>query len=427
MVQVTTAWRGTRHGQTSGEARLASKVPVVALVLGSLLAGCAASYGTTLPGATSTPAASVPVTTARSPEGSAAAGGTAASCAANDAKVADPTAPHGLFANAVNLSSPAQQKVILRYLLPDPTVCGADVVVPWRTIDRGPGVTPRYDWTQLDRWMRPWEAAGKEVNLIVWGVDEQPRQTPMPATPAYVLAKVDTIRCDRNTPPTPVYWEPGYEDNWKAFVAAVVRHVAGDPHIGYVRFGIGTGGENYVENDLRGTCLVKWDAHGYERDFPAFTAGMLAYEASLHSVKQIMVGINTFRGGDGLPDRVAAVAVRDRFGFGTQGLAAAAIIQAQRGEPCYANWCTLFAEDAGRVPLEVQTYEKTDPAGSGPEGALPPLLRFALSEHAQIMELYPTEWLVADDPTWPGYSQAHVAYKRALAAAAAVVGRAPGR
>ena len=389
------------------------------------LAGCTATQPPTGPRTTATSGTSASNTTAAT--ASTVPGGSGTSCTATDAKVADPGAPHGLFANAVNLASPAQQQVILHYLLADPTVCGADIVVPWSAIDKGPGASPRYDWTQLDKWTQPWEEAGKEVNLIVWGVDEQPRQTPVPATPAYVLSRVDTVQCDQNTPPTPVYWEPGYEDNWKAFVAAVVDHVAGDPHVGYLRFGIGTGGESYVENDLKGACLAQWNAHGYQQDFPAYATDMLAYEASLHSPKQIMVGINTFRGGDGFPDQMAVAAVADGFGFGTQGLASSAISQVQSGQPCYADWCALFNQYAGRVPLEVQTYEKTDPAGAGPEGTLPPLLRFALSEHAQILELYPTEWLVADDPTWPGYSQGHAAYAQALAGAAAVVGSAPGR
>lgn len=407
-----------RMTQVRGWGRLSRHAgSVVAVATVAALSGCAAAQPPTATSGTSastTTAATVSTVPA----------GSATSCTATDPRVADPGAPHGLFANAVNLASPAQQQVILHYLLADPTVCGADIVVPWSAIDKGPGATPRYDWTQLDKWTGPWEAAGKEVNLIVWGVDEQPRQTPVPATPAYVLSQVDTVQCDQNTPPTPVYWEPGYEDNWKAFVAAVVDHVAGDPHVGYLRFGIGTGGESYVENDLKGACLAQWNAHGYQRDFPAYTAAMLAYEASLHSAKQIMVGINTFRGGDGFPDQVAATAVADGFGFGTQGLADSAI---RSGQPCYANWCALFDKYTGRVPLEVQTYEKTDPAGTGPEGTLPPLLRFALSEHAQILELYPTEWLVADDPTWPGYPQGHAAYAQALAGAASVVGSAPVR
>ncbi len=393
----------------------------------TLLAGCTATHDPTGPRAPLKSEVSTPTSATATSPASSLLTGAGVPCTSTDPRVADPAAPHGLFANAVNLASPAQQRVILHYLLADPSVCGADIVVPWSAIDKGPGATPRYDWAQLNQWTRPWEAAAKEVNLIVWGVDEQPRQTPVPATPAYVLARVDTIRCSQNTPPTPVYWEPGYEDNWKAFVTAVVDHVAGDPHIGYLRFGIGTGGESYVENDLKGACLARWDSHGYQRDFPAYATEMLAFEASLHSPKQIMVGINTFRGGDGFPDQEAATAVAHRFGFGTQGLAASAISQTKRGQPCYANWCAPFNRYTGRVPLEVQTYEKTDPTGAGPEGTLPPLLRFALSEHAQIFELYPNEWLVADDPTWPGYSQAHAAYAQALHAAAAVVGSAPGR
>ena len=121
---------------------------------------------------------------------------------------------------------------------------------------------------------------------------------------------------------------------------------------------------------------------------------------------------------------VAAEAVRQGFGFGTQGLVATAIRLHQAGRPCYADWCDLFGRYAGRVPLEVQTYTHSNPDGRGPTGPLPELLSFALQQRAQIFELYPQEWLVANDPSFPGYSQYHEAYARALAAAAAVVGGA---
>jgi hypothetical protein len=52
---------------------------------------------------------------------------------------------------------------VLKYLVPDRTICGADLVIPWSAIDRGPGKNPRYDWSFLDQAAAPWVAAGKIV------------------------------------------------------------------------------------------------------------------------------------------------------------------------------------------------------------------------------------------------------------------------
>jgi hypothetical protein len=78
----------------------------------------------------------------------------------------------------------------------------------------------------------------------VWGTDEAKRYEVdgESATPAYVLSSTETVSCGGKDPTVPVYWSPGYEKPWRAFEAALVSHVADDPSIGYIRFGLGTGG-----------------------------------------------------------------------------------------------------------------------------------------------------------------------------------------
>jgi hypothetical protein len=53
------------------------------------------------------------------------------------------------------------------------------------------------------------------------------------------------------------------------------------------------------------------------------------------------------------------------------------------------------------------------------------LLAYAKTNHAQAFELYPDEWLGADDRAWPTYAAHHVYLARTLRAAAAWVGSAP--
>jgi hypothetical protein len=45
----------------------------------------------------------------------------------------------------------------------------------------------------------------------------------------------------------------------------------------------------------------------------------------------------------------------------------------------------------------------------------------ALRHRAQILELYPSEWLVAYDPSHPAYAGHHAAYARLLEEAAAAL------
>src|SRR5579863_3898200 len=77
-----------------------------------------------------------------------------------------PGPPHGLFVllfprARVNAKATAS-------LLHVPELCGADVYVQWKRVDRGPDANPRYDWSSVDEQMAPWVKAGKQINLIVW-------------------------------------------------------------------------------------------------------------------------------------------------------------------------------------------------------------------------------------------------------------------
>jgi hypothetical protein len=351
-----------------------------------------------------------------------------------DPRVSVPTAPHGLFVLAPGPSSPLAGPV-MQYLIANPDVCGAAIFVNWQQVDRGPGADPRYDWSSVQSAIAPWEAAGKMVNLIVWGASEG--GTVQRSTPLWVQSQVQMISCDK-TAPTPVYWQPGYANNWRTFIAATVNQFAADPHIGYLRFGLGTGGEGLASAGTRTpSCLAQWNAAGYQTAWPAYVAQLIAFEASLHSSHQLMVAINTF---DAMPAPlvVAQEASQKGIGFGMEGLQASDAAAISTGTPCgSSNWCAVFNQFAGAVPLHLQTLYQTDPSGApatGPEpkgivrmGPLPPLLEAGLAVHAQIFELYAQDWLIAFDPQYPGYAQYHATYAQALAAAAAVLGVAPSR
>lgn len=138
-----------------------------------------------------------------------------------------------------------------------------------------------------------------------------------------------------------------------------------------------------------------------------------------------MVGIdvpNSVNPDYSIPDSIAARAVLNGIGFGSQGLQESDVTNYNAGRHCGVDWCSLFNTYAGQVPLELQTLAASDPTGGG-VGSLADLLPFAVQRQARNFEIYWADWLIAFDPNYPQYAQYHTAYLQALMTAA----NAPGR
>ena len=43
----------------------------------------------------------------------------------------------------------------------------------------------------------------------------------------------------KDVPPTPVYWEPGYANNWKKFIRAAIEKYRDDPRAASLQIGTG--------------------------------------------------------------------------------------------------------------------------------------------------------------------------------------------
>jgi hypothetical protein len=339
-------------------------------------------------------------------------------CSGTDAKVSDPAGPHGLFELG------ALGAGIKQYAMRSPLLCGADVFVNWSSIDNGIGASPRYNWSHLDADIAPWEAAGKEIALIVSGASEG--GTADTATPSYVTSRVDMVRCTAE-PPVPVFWQPSYLSNWESFIQATVQHFAADPHIAYLRFGLSVDGEGYIPGvHDTGTCLTQWNAFGYATQWAGYTQDLLKFEGTLHSPHQILAALDY----DDMPT-TGAQATADGVGVGIAGLdkATATAVLDHQACPIY-NWCAAFTPLAGKSALYLQEYQYSDPSGSlhltPPSnqeltGPLPPLLQAGMKMHAQLLEIYPEDWLLALDPQYPNYGRYHTEYLNALKSAAAVV------
>jgi len=324
-----------------------------------------------------------------------------------------PAAPHGMFV----LLFPDSQvnSKATKYLLHNPVVCGADVYVVWNRVDKGPAASSRYDWSSVDEQMAPWLAAGKIVNLIVWATAYGPQGN---ATPDYVFAKVPSVRCP-SFGHAPVFWHSDFVNSYRMFMKALIEKYGANPSIGYIRFGLGAGGEIYP------ACMYALRDYGFsENTWRKYLFDMLDYEKSLNSPKQLAVGLNEFGNPPdlGFTATIAERAVQDGIAIGNQGLTAEDVQNDAAGRPCMADWCRIFRQARGKVPLVLQTGGVTHPDHSPPTGSMGDILPFALSFHVQIFEIYAQDWLVAYDPTDPNYSKHHEEYKQVYESAAKVLG-----
>ena len=299
----------------------------------------------------------------------------------------------------------------------NPIVTGANFSVSWSEVDKGPGASPQYVWNSVDDRLKPWISAGKKVNLILWPVSYGTNT----ATPGYVLSSLGSsnkVSCHGETIPN--YFAAAYLGPYEAFLKALFKHYAGNSAIDYIRVGMGQGGEIYPVNGLEtdSNCYNTFIHGGFsDENWAHYLETLIDYAVSLKPGHQLMLGA-TFIDGETAENEVIAHAVAAGIGFGNQGFQLSDITNYAKGKDCQGNWCNLFNQYQGQVPLQLQTKGQSNPANSPPTGSLTKLLPFAVTRHASILEVYWEDWLIAFSPTYPGYSAYHTAYASALKAAA---------
>jgi hypothetical protein len=323
-------------------------------------------------------------------------------------------------------------KAVQKYLMSNPVVSGGNLTVEWGMVDQG---NQQYDWSAIDTNIAAWAAAGKKVNLIVWANSDSTSATCTNGTasttgncaiPAYVwkaLGSSNYTTCDTQygTQQLPNYLDrAAFQLPYQQFMAAVIQKYGSDPEIGYIRFGLGHGGETFPGtgwNSTTAACGKAFAAWGVTvTTWETYLASMLSYEATLHSTKQLMVGVTPMGAPTTVvPNYVAPLAIPMHVGFGSQGFQLSDITNYPN---CVANWCNLFAQFAGQAPLELQTYLQSCPDNSCTTGSLVNLVPFAISHHASVLEIYYQDWLLAFDPSYPGNSQYGAAYAKVLTDAA---------
>lgn len=322
------------------------------------------------------------------------------------------------------------------YLFSNPTVSGATIGVEWGGSDQGPSAgSSQYDWTYPDATMQDWVNAGKKVNFVVWANADNANNSCGPegqygsdntgncAIPAYVwtaLGSSNITSCvsQFGTQQMPNYLATAFQSNYQKFMAAMIQHYKGNPSIGYIRFGLGHGGESLpvsVWNDTTTACGQAYvNSWGLTiQTWEAYLSTMLNYEGSLNSPVQLMVGVTPMGNpGSQVPDFAVPIAVQNGIGFGSQGLQLSDVNNCASST---ADWCDLFAQYSGQVPTELQTYMQSCPDNSCTTGSLVDLIPWAVANHAKVFEIYYQDWLTAYDPNYPGF---YPAYQPVLQAAA---------
>ena len=342
--------------------------------------------------------------------------------------------PRGLFLNSANLPTQEWER-IERYILNDPTVTGANIIVPWSLVDLGPDAPNQYNWSYVYQQAKPWIEAGKIVNILLWGAAQKSEQEfdGKSITPEYVLQNTDTVSCQckidqgcvLDPPQTPVFWDKDYQDNYRKLIKAAIAEFGNQPWIGYFRFGIGVGAESYPGNGVsyaNNPCHQEWTKPPINLSqelWQAHSLDFIDFLGTLETSKTILVTINNFGRSYDVAREVAAYAAEKGFGIGTQGLTKNALNLYAQGKNCYADWCNLFKQYDDTTILEVQTAAQSNPANKGRVGPLPALLDFGLAKGVDIFELYQAEWFVANDPNHHLHQKYGESYRQALKAAAA--------
>jgi Putative Ig domain len=309
---------------------------------------------------------------------------------------------------------------VQKYLLTNnSTVAGVDLWLEWASADLGPGNNPQYNFSAFDAEIAPFIAAGKKVNIIVWAVADLVTNT---STPQYVwtaLGPSNITTCAGEQIPN--YFDPAFQVPYQAFMAQLIDHYGSNASVGYIRIGLGRGGEtfpsqNFGTDPCTQTFVNDW---GWtDASWEAYVNANIDYEATLNSPKQLMIGLDTVDTYT-MADIEAANAVPLKVALGNEGLEASDIT---KYPTCSADWCNLWAlytvKGVAEVPLELQTIALSSPQGDPPVGSLTTILPFAVEHGATIMEIYTDDWLQGFDPNYPNYSTYGSAYAAAIKAAA---------
>lgn len=214
-----------------------------------------------------------------------------------------------------------------------------------------------------------------------------------------------TATCNGWMNAIPVVYDAPFVAASKAFLAALLKHLQGNPSVFYVRAGFVEGGEDVP------VCVGKWPGWDGGGTFFAYLQDMASYVESVRGdvIFADDVATDPF-GSDAAADLEAAIFADAGIGSGMEALEATDPASYDAGQPCRDDWCNWVAHS----PNE---FHYLQPAISQLPPALAEYVPFAASLGVNALELFSDpDLLLAYDPNFPGYYDAGVAYRAALQA-----------
>ena len=285
----------------------------------------------------------------------------------------------------------------VKYILPH--VDAVLVRVEWNAIELSKGV---YNFAVLDSAISRWTAYGKKVVVIAELVsDNIVAGGPNAATPAYVLAQSTIVTCSYNPHGVPVPWTAGFMLPAQSFIAAVLKHLSGNPDIFYVRIGFVEGGETCP------ICVFQWPNWSWP-NFLTYIKTMCQFSAAVGAKVQFTQGA----GGPspaGFDAERFAVYIASGLGIGMQALSAADVVAHETtGALCLADWCAAFA-------AYPKAFKYLQTANAEPPGSLCTSLSFAKQFKVNSFEIYCEYLDIAYNPGNPAHAKWGAPYAAALA------------
>jgi hypothetical protein len=351
-----------------------------------------------------------------------------ADCAIKQINALKPPCPPGV--SCATLSNGNWNDSAFQTVLSSSAVFGVNIYVPWNTVETSQQV---YDFSDLDAQIGAYQGTNKKVNLmwmaINYGYINDSAGGVNNMTPSYVFttswattagagasSPQDVVYCSTypgnrtfvNTNANiltpnfdstgyPAVYEKPFTAAYQNFIQKVIQHYNGNSAIGYMRFGLSVGDEAdaYCTAQLQSIPSPNtFSPDPSPMVWQTYVQAMDLFEHNQNPTVQLMESLNsldTTSDPTVMPIIEAQNAVQYGFGFGSNGWQNSDIAALASNTPCTADWCALFDQYAGQVPLELQTSQPSDPVDpvgpSNTTGNLATLIPTAAEHHATILEI----------------------------------------
>ncbi|MEU9452508.1 beta-galactosidase [Streptomyces sp. NPDC048277] len=260
-------------------------------------------------------------------------------------------------------------------LAADPDVAGRSLVYYWAQLEPQQG---RFCWNLVDQDMKPWVAAGKKVVLRVSAAGWAKWDTAADSahgTPSWVYAQGVKSVTEQDGAVMPQYWNPAFESDLDAFLAAFAARYDGNAAVSAVDISLGVGGESKADSEKNPDLLSLWQSIGYTDElwwgYAQHT--ITTYTNAFHRTPVALMPDKTFIGGTAGYDesRIVDYAVAKGIWLQDNGVVP--------GRSLSAPW--------GQTPVVAEMRGATDETGDN----LADDLKAAVAEHPVFILVFTSD------------------------------------